>query len=394
MSEAGKLREGGMRYPAAMFFSVLLALPLFCEAKSAVRPAGSIGAGPVRAKSGGRLFAGEPAILTATVYDINGIAQQNRRIDFFVENAVKEKGPKLNKSTGITDKYGNVSVELSAGSDPSELNLIRARAAGVKNPASSEVLFRIRAWAKPLARLAGNFALVEDISAVKIDTGISGGRELPETRTLCLAKKPDMFKLAGISDSSKYLVFKGGKSCSVSGDGNTLNPGLPEDTGILLLHMNYACAPDAFLLAHSVKTKLSEKPGLSEVYSVEAAPNRGSKAYSRLVVGIDYLTGLDTEVEKYGTDKLPVSRTVIKKASEFDVLQKKWTGNVYERGKPYEPDPAYLESARQSPDKSRCWIPVETETASYSGNSSTVIRTRFEDIKVNTGISESEFTIP
>ena len=207
-----------MRYLAVISFSVLLALPLFCETKSAVLPAGSIGVGPVSAKSGGRLFAGEAAVLTATVYDIKGVAQMNRRIDFFVENEAKEKSPKLNKSTGITDKYGNVSVEFETGSDPFELNLIRAKAAGVKNPDSNTVFFTIRAWSKPLDRLAGNYALAEDITGLRIDSGTSGGKELPESRSLYLAKKPDMSKMINVSDRTKYSIFKGGTAYSVSGE--------------------------------------------------------------------------------------------------------------------------------------------------------------------------------
>ena len=339
-------------------------------------------------------FAGETAILTATVYDIKGVAQQNRRIDFFVENEAKENGPKLNKATGITDKYGNVSVEFEAGSDPSETNLISAKAAGVKNPDSSTVFYKVRAWPKPLDRLAGNFALADDISGVRIDTGISGGKDLPETRTLYMAKKPDMTKMVNLSDSSKYSVFKGGKSLSVSGDGKTHNSDISEIIGVPFEQVNYAYAPEAFLSAHTVLVKRGEKPGLSEVYSLDAEPKNDNKAYSRLVICIDYFTGLDFEVEKYGPDKMLASRTIIKKAAEYDVLQKKWTGKVCERGKPYEPDPAYLDSAKQSPDKSRCWIPIETETTAFFGSANTSIRTRFEDIKVNTGISESEFTIP
>ena len=384
---------------------ILLAVPVFSEtknqeasvsekSKSAVLPAGSVGICAVKAKSGGRLFAGETALLTATVFDIKGVPQPNRRIDFSIENAVKENGPKLSKLTGITDKYGNVTVELTAGRDPAELNMVRARAPGVKNPNSNTVLFKIRAWANPLDRLAGNFCLAEDISGLRIDSGTSGGKELPESRSLYLAKKPDMSKMISVSDKSKYSIFKGGIACSVSADGKVKKEDIAGIIGVPFEQVNYIYAPEAFLSAHSVALKRSEKAASSEVYSLEAAPKMENKAYSRLVIYIDYFTGLDVEVEKYGQEKMLVSRTVIKKAAEYDVLQKKWTGGIYEQGKPHEPDPAFLDPSGSGPSAAKCWIPVETETTTYFGHASTVIRTRFEDIKINTGINEAEFTIP
>jgi len=387
-----------LKYLAALLISVMLALPVFPEtklsepagkekSKGAALPAGSLGISSVRAKSGGRIFTGESVILTATVYDIKGVPQQNRRIDFSAVKGAGRSAPTLVKATGITDKYGNVSVEMIAGSEAAEFNVVRALAPGVKNPNANSALFKIKAWSPPLERLAANYSSVEDFSAARIDSGVAGGKELSESRTLYFARKPDMSKSVKQANSASYTIFKGGVSCSYAPERNPLKTDIAAIMGVPYAQVNYQYAPESFLAAHAVQVKLVDKPGADEMYCVEAAPKTENKAYSCMVIYIDYITGLDVEVDKYGPDKTIASRSVIKRAAQYDLSRGCMTGRVYDSGRPSAPNGAEEEL-------SCCWIPVETETTTYFGSVNTVIRTRFEDIKVNTGISEAEFTIP
>ncbi|MEI7904633.1 MAG: Ig-like domain-containing protein [Candidatus Firestonebacteria bacterium] len=372
------------------------------KAKPEIFPAGSIVKGKLDLKSASRLFGGETIELSVTVFDTKGNPQENRKVEFSVEAKGGKGDASFGKTAVITNKKGIATVSFTADSGASVLNIVKATALGIKDVKNNFVLFRLKSWPAPLFRVAENYGMLNDWQAVRIDHARTGGAEAPEAKFLYYFKKPDKTKSVSFSDSANYSIFNNNMILTSEKDKKPKKTNCKAVMGIDFEQVNYQYSPLKFMDAHAVSSAPVKKFDLPEVYRLEAVPNASNNVYSRIVVYVEYSTGLDVYVEKYGPTKKLEAVTGIRKAKQWSLKTNTWTGLEFDLSKKFEPESAVLKTdfdLTSEAETDTVWIPVETESITYYGkpkdtkNISSII-TNFEEIKVNRGLGDAEFNIP
>ncbi|MFH1562495.1 MAG: outer membrane lipoprotein-sorting protein [Nitrospirota bacterium] len=164
-----------------------------------------------------------------------------------------------------------------------------------KNIAQTEILF-INADLTAediLQKVADNFNKIEDIMATITTTGSIGTETYPETNGTLLMKKPDKVKI--ITPSKDETIIINGEKMYVITQGEVEEVDIKEISDISPSSLDFYYYLDEFKDMHEIVIKDHQ----DNIYILEATPKIPQFRYEKMILYIDYSTGLDVKKEVF-----------------------------------------------------------------------------------------------
>ncbi|MEW6609412.1 MAG: outer membrane lipoprotein-sorting protein, partial [bacterium] len=208
-----------------------------------------------------------------------------------------------------------------------------------------------------LQRVAENFGKIEDMRAKMKNWGSAGTKTFPVVERRFLFKKPDKMKFI-TPDINRTMIINGDVTFEIDERGSR-SITISDYTGFSEKQIDFRYHLQEVMNTHNI-TFTEEQGFNNSIYMLELTPNEPNIIYGKLIIYIDYDKGIDVKTNAFSEN----GEILFSKETVVSELYK----NI--------------------------WVPTGYSEKMYFEDGIIETNTRLEEVELNTGISDEEFSIP